>query len=432
MADVTLIYLPTGENGTKQGVDDFLAAGNSVDDLLALATSELREPPREEEEEVPSIPYRSTPHGHFWDKLTKDGPVPMLLTNFAATITSDIVEDDGAQERRSFEIEAHINGRRAVFTIPAERFSTMNWPAEHLGANAILSPGFGLKDHARVAIQSLSGDVPTRHVYAYTGGCKINGQWVYLHAGGAIGPEGPVQDIEVSLGDGRLGDYLLPDPPTGQELQQAIMVVLRFLELAPLRITVPLLAAAFRAVLGEMVAVDLSVYVVGPTGVFKTELTAIIQALFGAAFNGRNLPANWTSTENALEKQAFAVKDALLVVDDFAPTGTTYDVARLHRTADRLLRAQGNRAGRARMQADTSLRTVYNPRGLIVSSGEDVPRGHSLRSRMATLELSPGDVDTDVLTEMQQRAAEGVPTSAMSAFIQWVAPQMETLKRELP
>jgi hypothetical protein len=44
VADVRIIYLPPGEAARKQGVDDFLAAGNSVADLLELATTELREP----------------------------------------------------------------------------------------------------------------------------------------------------------------------------------------------------------------------------------------------------------------------------------------------------------------------------------------------------------------------------------------------------
>jgi hypothetical protein len=107
----------------------------------------------------------------------------------------------------------------------------------------------------------------------------------------------------------------------------------------------PLFAAVYRAPLGEMVPVDLSVFLAGPTGTQKTELTAMAQAHYGAAFNGRRLPANWSSTENALEKQSFAAKDAIFTVDDFAPAGTSNDVARLHRVADRLLRAQGNRSG---------------------------------------------------------------------------------------
>jgi hypothetical protein len=49
VAEVLQIYLPSGESGAKQGVDDFLAAGYCVDDLLAYAASELREPPEGED-----------------------------------------------------------------------------------------------------------------------------------------------------------------------------------------------------------------------------------------------------------------------------------------------------------------------------------------------------------------------------------------------
>lgn len=167
MANVALIYLPSGENGTKQGVDDYLAAGNSVDDLLALATTELREPSLgEEEDETLSIPYRETAHGLVWDKPTKDGPVSTPLTNFTARISGDVIEDDGAQKTRSFEIESQLNGRRLVFDVLADSFAGMGWAAEHLGARAIMYPGFGLKEHARAATQMLSGDVPTRYRYA--------------------------------------------------------------------------------------------------------------------------------------------------------------------------------------------------------------------------------------------------------------------------
>lgn len=52
-AEVAFIYLPPGEAGAKVGADDFLAAGNTAGDLLALATSELRRlghrpPPRQQ------------------------------------------------------------------------------------------------------------------------------------------------------------------------------------------------------------------------------------------------------------------------------------------------------------------------------------------------------------------------------------------------
>src|SRR6185436_14773361 len=38
------VYLPTGEGGAKVGLDDYLAAGHTVEDLLGLASDEIRTP----------------------------------------------------------------------------------------------------------------------------------------------------------------------------------------------------------------------------------------------------------------------------------------------------------------------------------------------------------------------------------------------------
>jgi len=43
-AKVGLIYLPAGPGGTKIGVDDYLAIGHNLDDLLGLATASIRDP----------------------------------------------------------------------------------------------------------------------------------------------------------------------------------------------------------------------------------------------------------------------------------------------------------------------------------------------------------------------------------------------------
>src|SRR5215212_1072477 len=80
-AKVRLIYLPPGDGGVKQGVDDYLSAGHKVNDLLRQATTELKSPPREDR---PVSPYRATPGGLVWDKPTQNGAVPTSLTNFTA------------------------------------------------------------------------------------------------------------------------------------------------------------------------------------------------------------------------------------------------------------------------------------------------------------------------------------------------------------
>src|SRR5262249_54808025 len=139
----------------------------------------------------------------------------------------------------------------------------------------------------------------------------------------------------------------------------------------------------------------------------------------------------WGSTGNSLESVAFACKDALLTVDDFAPHGGAADVARLHREAERLLRAQGNSAGRQRMRADGTLRPARPPRGLILSTGEDVPRGQSLRARLLVIEVERGDLDAAALTAHQRDAAKGLYAEAMAGFVRWLAPRYEDVRGRL-
>jgi hypothetical protein len=285
----------------------------------------------------------------------------------------------------------------------------------------------GTKDHLRTAIQLLSREVPIRTFYAHLGWRRIGERWAYLHAGGAIGTDGPIAGIEVHLPDALVG-YELPPVPRADELIDSIRTWFELLRLAPDRIMFTLLGAVSRTVLG---ACDFSVHLSGPTGVFKSELAALCQQHFGSGMNARHLPANWSSTANALEGLAFAAKDALLVVDDFAPSGSAYDVQRYHREADRLFRAQGNHSGRQRMRADASLRPTKPPRGMILSTGEDVPRGQSLRARILVIELEGGDVDRKQLTRCQQDAAAGVCASVLAGFLRWLAPQYAIVRERL-
>jgi hypothetical protein len=171
---------------------------------------------------------------------------------------------------------------------------------------------------------------------------------------------------------------------------------------------------------------------VGPTGVFKSELAALAMQHFGTGFDRLHLPANWTATANYLEKVAIDFKDALLVVDDFAPSGTQHDIARQHTTAERAFRGAGNRGGRGRMNADSSLRTDYPPRGFIMGTGEDVPRGQSLRSRMMIVEVAPGEVCREGLAAAQAAGQCGAFVGLLGRFIQHLAQTLDALPVSLP
>jgi hypothetical protein len=372
--------------------------------------------------------YRAAAGGMVWLKRTRDGYISIPLTNFTASIVSDILTDDGAETTRQYELEAGLHGRTYRVTVPAAQFASLGWVSEHLGAQAVLYPGQVMKDHARAAIQQLSDRIIERRLYRHTGWRRhADGTWAYCHGGGALGQGGQVPDLEISLPRG-LERLALPDPPRGDELKIAIRASLRMLEVAPDPVSVPLYAGIWRAVLG---APDCGLHLTGPTGAAKTEQATLAQQHFGATFDSRHLPGSWLSTGNSLEDLAFTAKDAILVIDDFAPGGTTADVARMHREADRVLRAQGNRAGRQRMRADGTLRPAKPPRGLILSTGEDIPRGQSLRARLVIVEVSPGDVAWARLTACQQDGANGQYAQAMAGYLQWLAARYTQIQDHL-
>ncbi len=365
-----------------------------------------------------------------YSKRTRDGDVAVRLCNFSARIVRAIERDDGVEKLGALAIEGRLASGEQLpaVTVPPERFGSLDWVlANWAPRGAIISAGFGNRDHLRCAIQSLSGTFDRDCVYAHLGWCKIGEVHVYLHAGGAIGPNGCLEGVDVELPD-TLCRFALPPPPYGDELREAVRRSLLLLDVAPLCITAPLHAAIFAAVLG---ARDFTLHLAGPTGALKTALAAVAQQHFGAGLDAGHLPGNWSSTANSLENLLFLAKDALCVVDDFAPHGTTADVQRLHREADRLLRNVGNRSGRGRLRADGSLRPTRPPRGLPLSTGEDVPAGQSLRARTLVLEVGPSDVDPDRLGKVQAAAEAGDLASAMAGFLRWLAPQLEERQGEL-
>lgn len=363
------------------------------------------------------------------NRQSREGIAKVPLCNFTARITAEEARDDGLEIMRTLKIRGHQRNKSDLpeITVPSSTFQGMAWVSAW-GSRAVVFAGQSNRDHLRTAIQLLSGDPPTRTVYTHLGWRLLGGKWVYLHAGGAIGPDGLFDDVHFSPTEGNLGSYRLLSAPPIEELRNSLNASLRLLDVTPKRIGYPLLASVFRSVLSEMLPIDFSIFIEGPSGTCKSELTAMVQAHFGAAFNRLSLPATWTSTENYLERQAFLSKDAILVIDDFSPQISLGAIGAMHQKAERVLRSQGNRAGRGRMKADGSLRAAFYPRGLILASGEDVPRGQSLRARLLILGVQKGDVDLDVLTQLQEDARAGHFTQVTSAFIQYASRNYDRIK----
>jgi hypothetical protein len=363
--------------------------------------------------------------------VTKSEEIP--LTNFAALITGDVRLDDGAEVRSVFEVTARLNGRSARFTVPADRFRSMNWADEHLGAGAIVRPGMGLRDHAAVAVKELSaaaeGGIPARHVYAHTGWRQLPGGYGYLTASGAMMAGGLDDDVTVEL-TGSISRYELPDPQDPATVREAIRWSLAILELAADSVTVPLLGAAYRAPLPMLP--NCTPWLRGQSGALKTALCTLTQQHFGAGMDAEHLPGSWASTANRLETDAHAIANAVLVVDDYRPDLSAFDARRRADVADRLIRGSANQSFRGRLRSDTSRRPDRPPRAQLLCSAKDLPPGTaSLRARTMISQLPKDSVDTARLTDMQKAAEAGTLALAMAGYVRRLAGGHEMLRDNL-
>jgi hypothetical protein len=388
-------------------------------ELMAIATNiDLIAPPGTDSVSAGAPIYTVDDRGIFYTRTIPSTPprtVEQPVSNFGAHIDADITISDGIGDRREYEIDCWQGEFRKTATVPAAKFANVQeWITEALGSQAVVYPGSRHLEHVATAIQ-LNKPIPVRKlVFGHTGVRQLeDGQMGYLTASGAITGDGLRDEIAVHL-ESPLNRYHLPAPPTGDEERAAWRATMELLDLADRSVTIPLLGAAVRSVFGPS---DFAIYIMGGTGLGKTTLVALFLSLFGAKLDADHLPASFSGTGNSIEMIAYLLKDALLVVDDFQRNKAINADA----TAERIGRALGNQSGRTRLTREAQLRAQKPPRGTVMMTGEDIPKGESLRARMSIIELKKGSVrfKDGALTEAQDRGHAGVHASAMAAFIRW-------------
>ncbi len=378
-------------------------------------------------------------------RAVKAGPdgsgfVEFALCDFACKIVEEVTAEDGLNDASFLRIE----GRRAdglplpAADIPAKSFfaSQGSWANEAWGSRVLVYPGTAKKDNLRAAVHQysrLSGDIPRRVVYKFIGWKKIDSKWHYLHANGAITENGLIDTVQVDLGPGNMGRYALPAPLTGDELKQAVNVALLLLDVVPNKphIGASLLAAVARAPLGELQQTDFAIWLHGLTGSRKSALAAIAQAFYGD-FTARSFPANWSDSVNDAEAKSHQAKDGIYTIDDFKPSVNRVEAEKQHAMAERIIRGTGNGAGRGRRTANMQAQAAPFNRSMLLVTAEDLLRGVSLLGRLLVLELGRDDVDNAKLSQLQHAAQAGQFAGLMSAYLQWLAPRMDQLKKDFP
>jgi hypothetical protein len=362
----------------------------------------------------------------FREKSTKDGPIDVPISNFVARVDEDVIRDDGAEEQRAFMLTGRMASGRPLprREVPAHQFEGLSWLPKTWGPEPSALPG--QKDHTAYAIRMISGEVPRRMVYAHLGWRKVDGNWAYLHSGGAVGAD---TAVEVDVTRDRLDRFMLPGD--AGDPREAMRISLEILEIGRPRVVYPAWCLPWRAVVCELLPCPVLAHFVGPTGSLKSTIAAASEAHFGRFRTKDDLPARFEFTDNIIEKGTFLAKDTLYMIDDLNPEHTRIRKDELERRFSRLASNVGNLTGRRRMRSDAGTRPEFWPRGFVLSTGEYTPPlSQSRMARTFPVPFEKGMIDLSRLTALQKRL-DMLPY-AMRAFIEYVRPDFEMYRNTLP
>ncbi|SDF87367.1 CHC2 zinc finger domain-containing protein [Sporolituus thermophilus] len=159
---------PKGAAGPENKADvvDWLAAGHTKEELLAVVSQAEYWQPKPEAEADGLAEFRKLLRVHGFSiqdgwtvKLqdTKDGYTTKKLANFVAWPVAEYTLDDGQTVKRAFKITGIMaNGcRLPTITVDDDEFAGMNWITKKWGLTPMVKAGHSIKDQLREAVQIL-------------------------------------------------------------------------------------------------------------------------------------------------------------------------------------------------------------------------------------------------------------------------------------
>ena len=346
---------------------------------------------------------------------SKRGSSTAKVCNFVPRIVSEKTVDDGAVTEKTLVLSGiHADGSTLpTVEVNGADLSSFNWVIDKWGAKCIIEVGPRCREYLRYYIQTTADSADRLTEYHVTGWKKIDGEWHYLLPGD--------DSLNVTL-KGKLQHYCGEQGFTPEDLIDAYDLFEK--PPAPSRVIQPLVAFTFLTPLNEFMRQagcmpKFALFLTGRTGTRKSTIAALILSFFGR-FTSTDLPMSFRDTANSIIANSFSLKDVLTCIDDFYPSDNA-EMKKLNATAQTVMRAYGDRTGRARLRSDSTLMESRPPQGNAIITGELSPDiGESGTARYFALELKEGDVDLSRLTLCQNDAENGAYRRTMTAYTQWL------------
>lgn len=382
--------------------------------------------------------YQYSPDGTLYyieGKEDKNGNAYMestAIANHTPILKEQRIIDNGVETTEELVFSALRDFRKGVDTPITLKDVLSQTPNIKFGAACRIFLGRGAKARYSEAMQIQCENAPVTMLYQHTGYTVIDGERIFLNGGYSVTKDGLTDKFNVVL-SGQMENYMF----TSEHDSERYKTLLTLLpSVAPNSLIYAGLGLSFLTPLNALlrecgIEPCFILYFTGKTGARKTTMAKLFLNFFGSFNNGTAPTASFRDTINAVEKK-FALADSTLVLlDDRIPSTTAKIKAQMESMEQAVARQIGDRSGRARMNADGTLKATYRPKcNLIITAEESFSNvGESAIARSISVELKPGDINLSALTEVQQKSEH--LNQCMSDYIRYVITNWDSISERV-
>ncbi len=232
---------------------------------------------------------------------------------------------------------------------------------------------------------------------------------------GAIGSA--EENIKADLSAENLNQYCFTDKIFN--LDEALKISYSLLNKVDKEVIIPLLGYLYITPLVSIlkendIYVDFILMLIGESGVGKSSIAAIINSHFGN-FTRNSFNTSLDDTASKIEKQAYNLKDTILVPDDLNPENDEKKI----KITNKIIALFGDRQGRGRITPQGKIRTTYYARGTAIITGEFLPNlAFSRLARVVVLEFTKNTTSEKAILYYQTEKEKLAYT--MKKYIEWI------------
>ena len=313
-----------------------------------------------------------------------------------------------------------LDGVPARLRVPFDDYDSGAFLSHLPVANLQFPRGRSGRDKVITAVNAVS-DAEIATSYRATGWRRRkDDSYMYVTADGAIDAKG-WQPLATNL-TGPMARFNLPNPSTDPARLREVFVdgTTEMMHRFPDRVAAVLIGQAFRAAICPS---EWTTVLSGSPGSKKTGMAALAMHYFGETWD-RNRPASSMSgngaTDNAIRLMANQAKDAVLFLDDNAPTSGLEAAYKRLESTNRLLSNQEGRPRATRDGQGSLPETKPRTSGLITS---EMPAraGTSGDRRELLVPLAKNDISLDAVKDLDAMPARHARALLMASYLQWVA-----------